>query len=75
MITEEQLLGAGDLAVLDGVARTLAARGDRVDDPAWVARARRGWQDTPAALRRVVSDFHAALRTRGQTRPHRAAGR
>jgi L-asparagine oxygenase len=57
MITEAQLLGAGDLAVLGGVSRTLAALGDRVDDPEWVARARRAWEDVPAALRHVVSDF------------------
>ena len=57
MITAEHLLGADDLAVLDGVARTLAARGDRIDDPCWVARARRSWEDTPAALRRAISDF------------------
>jgi L-asparagine oxygenase len=57
MITAEHLLCADDLAVLDGVARTLAARGDRIDDPCWVARARRAWEDTPAPLRRAVSDF------------------
>src|SRR5688500_18332914 len=57
MIIAVHLLCADDLAVLDGVARALAARGDRIDDLCWVARARRAWEDTPAALRRAVSDF------------------
>lgn len=57
MITAEQALSAEDTAVLEAVARDLANSGDRIDDVAWVARVRRAWEDTPAALRKVVRDF------------------
>lgn len=38
-------------------AELLDHAGDRVDDPAWVARARHSWEDTPAEVRCAVREF------------------
>jgi L-asparagine oxygenase len=50
--------GAHDIAALERTARALLSRaGGRVDDPAWVARARTAWEDVPAGIRRRVREF------------------
>ncbi|WP_438818498.1 TauD/TfdA family dioxygenase [Streptomyces brasiliscabiei] len=51
-------LGASDLAALAQVTSGLLDEaGDRVDDPAWVDRARHAWEDAPAEVRRPVREF------------------
>ena len=51
-------LDAVEAAEVERVARALcAAGGDEVDAPAWVAGARRSWDELPLALRRRVREF------------------
>ncbi|MBP2478948.1 L-asparagine oxygenase [Crossiella equi] len=51
-------LTAKDLVAFGHVARQLlASAGALVDDPGWVAKARRAWQDVPTALRHQVREF------------------
>lgn len=57
-VQAEDGLRAADLAALELVARDLLDRaGERVDDPGWVAHARRAWEDAPAELRRRIREF------------------
>ncbi|MGW5496079.1 TauD/TfdA family dioxygenase [Streptomyces olivaceoviridis] len=52
-----QLTGP-ELADLSRIAHGLLERApDRVDDPAWVADARRAWEETPGRLRGLVREF------------------
>ncbi|GAA2816402.1 TauD/TfdA family dioxygenase [Crossiella cryophila] len=51
-LAEAELAGFGTVA-----AGLLARAGERVDDPAWVAQARRLWEDTPADLRGRLREF------------------
>ncbi|MFH9400634.1 TauD/TfdA family dioxygenase [Streptomyces sp. NPDC017638] len=58
--TEQRSAGLSgpELADVARIAHGLLERApDRVDDPAWVADARRAWEDTPARLRRLVREF------------------
>ncbi|MGW6724782.1 TauD/TfdA family dioxygenase [Nocardia sp. NPDC055029] len=51
-------LTPADTAEIDRLARTLCTGDhDRVDDPAWVARARHSWDALPLRLRRGVRQF------------------
>ncbi|NGO44966.1 TauD/TfdA family dioxygenase [Streptomyces ureilyticus] len=51
-------LGTPESAALSLVTRGLLDRaGERVDDPDWVARARHAWEDAPAEVRRLMSQF------------------
>jgi L-asparagine oxygenase len=51
-------LDTDDLAGFGLVARELLrGAGEWTDDPAWVARARRSWEDVPGSLRHLVREF------------------
>jgi L-asparagine oxygenase len=65
-------LGPAEAATAQRLARALCGgEHDLVDAPAWVARARRSWDDLPLALRREVRAFrrdagpHGSLLIRG----------
>ncbi|GAB1340055.1 clavaminate synthase family protein [Streptomyces sp. E-15] len=70
MTTTEQRaarLSGPELADLSRTAHNLLQRApDRVDDPAWVADARRAWEETPARLRRLVREFRRHSGTEGR---------
>ncbi|GLZ41083.1 TauD/TfdA family dioxygenase [Actinokineospora sp. NBRC 105648] len=56
--TETPVLTGDDRTGLRWVARSLVDRaGTRVDDPAWVAAARRSWEDLPGGVRALVREF------------------
>jgi L-asparagine oxygenase len=51
-------LDAADAAAVEQVARRLCAvEPEALDDPAWVAAARAGWDELPVGLRRAVRRF------------------
>lgn len=65
-------IDGADAAAAEEVARALISlQQGKIDDPAWVAAARRGWDQLPVALRRTVREFrrhsgsHGALLLRG----------
>ncbi|KAA8888610.1 L-asparagine oxygenase [Nocardia colli] len=59
-------LNSADTTEIDELARALCAGPrDQVDDPEWVARARRSWDALPRPLRRGVREFRRHSGVRG----------